>query len=79
MWCDSTEVERPLRYLVLDSFAEQQYQSFPLSWFGWVGLMSGTSKPVLGHKNFEIVSLVVNEYRCTRSSITQAMEIVGSG
>ena len=40
---------------------KQQYQSFPLPWFGLTGWLSGTSKPVLGHKKYEIVSLVVNE------------------
>ena len=41
---------------------QQQYQSFPLPWFGLVGLVSGTRELVLGHKDSEIVSLVVNSY-----------------
>ena len=30
---------------------EQQYQSFPLPWFGLTGLNVGVTKPVLGHKD----------------------------
>ena len=41
---------------------EQQYLLFPLPWFGLVGLEVGVTEPVLGHKKYEIVSLVVNGY-----------------
>ena len=41
---------------------EQQYLYFPLPWFGWTGLNSGTREPVLGHKDCGNVSLVVNDY-----------------
>ena len=41
--------------------SQQQYQSFPLPWFGLTGLKSGQTELVLGHKKYEIVSLVVNE------------------
>ena len=40
---------------------QQQYQSFPLPWFELTGWLSGTREPVLVHKNYEIVALVVNE------------------
>ena len=42
-------------------YIKQQYQLFPLPWFGWVGLESGVGEPVLGHKDLENVSLVVND------------------
>ena len=40
---------------------KQQYQLFPLPVVGLTGLKSGTGEPVLGHKDFENVSLVVND------------------
>ena len=43
---------------------QQQYQLFPLPWFGLVGLKSGTGEPVLGHKGCGNVSLVVNNHCC---------------
>ena len=43
-------------------FIKQQYQLFPLPHIGWIGLKSGTGEPVLGYKNCENVSLVVNDY-----------------
>ena len=42
--------------------SQQQYQSFPLSWLGLFGLILGQGEPVLGHKKYEIVSLVVYEF-----------------
>ena len=41
---------------------EQQYQLFPVWGYVLVGLVSGQEEPVLVHKDFEIVSLVVNDY-----------------
>ena len=41
---------------------QQQYQLFPLPWFGLVGLILGQGEPVLGHKDCWDVSLVVNDY-----------------
>ena len=41
---------------------QQQYQLFPLPWFGWVGLKLGQGEPVLGDKDCGNVSLVVNDY-----------------
>ena len=41
---------------------QQQYQSFPLPWFGLTGWILGQTEPVLGHKKYEIVLLVVNDY-----------------
>ena len=41
---------------------EQQYRLFPLPVVGLVGLRSGTGEPVLGHKDYGNVSLVVNDY-----------------
>ena len=41
---------------------QQQYQLFPLPWFGLTGLKVGVGEPVLGHKDCGDVSLVVNDY-----------------
>ena len=41
---------------------KQQYLLFTLPVVGLTGLKSGTGEPVLGHKKYEIVSLVVNDY-----------------
>ena len=44
---------------------EQQYQYFPLPWFGLVGLVSGTVEPVLYHRGL-LVGVVGGElfYLC---------------
>ena len=54
-------------FLVGPTKVQQQYQSFPLSCFGLTGLISGQTEPVLGHKECEIVSLVVNDYYISSS------------
>ena len=51
-----------IKYTFIITDDKQQYQSFPLPWFGLVGLEVGVTEPVLGHRKYEIVLLVVNDY-----------------
>ena len=48
-----------LQYFIL---YQQQYWLFPLPHNGLTGLECGVKEPVLGHKDCENVSLVVNDY-----------------
>ena len=45
----------------INATVQQQYQSFPLHVLCLTGLEVGVGEPVLGHRKYEIVSLVVNE------------------
>ena len=45
---------------------------FPLPWFGLTGLMLGQREPVSGHKDFENVSLVVNDYLLVSCRLVRA-------
>ena len=65
-----TLIDDPLKIYVVHSTImkyEQQYQYFPLPWFGLVGLVSGTVEPVLYHRGL-LVGVVGGELSpCERS------------